>query len=91
MRRVTLALGPRLFNMDANQLQAASDRLAEKIGGLDLDPDERMVLNMLYQAASRTGVESDVQGFATGGFSPMVSISFTYDEIKFDYQPQRDD
>jgi hypothetical protein len=58
--------------MDTSQTQAAADRLAGKLDALDLDVDERAVLEAIFAAAA-TSVESpagDVEGFAFEAFEP---------------------
>ena len=58
--------------MDANQVQRAADRLSAKLDALDLEPDERAVLEAVC-AAGATSVEfadGEVEGFAFDAFGP---------------------
>jgi len=56
--------------MDANQAQRAADRLSAKLDALDLEPDERAVLEAIC-AAGAVSVEfaaGEVEGFAFDAF-----------------------
>jgi hypothetical protein len=52
--------------MDTTRMQAAADRLGSKLDGLDLDADERAVLEAICAAGADSveSVPSDVEGFA---------------------------
>jgi hypothetical protein len=52
--------------MDAEQTQAAADRLAVKLDSLDLDTDERAVLGAILGAGASSvePADQEVEGFA---------------------------
>jgi hypothetical protein len=58
------------MGMDARQMQAAADRLGVKLEALDLDAEERAVLQGMLGAGavSVEPAEGEVQGFAVDSF-----------------------
>ena len=84
-------------------MQAAADRLTAKLEALDLDTDERAVLEGMLGAGA-TSIErtdSEVQGFAIDTFiwfdsagggvakgEPTASVSLNFTKVSFKYTPQ---
>jgi hypothetical protein len=91
--------------MDSDQAQAAADRLAAKLNELDLDDDERAVLEVVLTvgADSVEPVGDEVEGFAFDAFMglgggtlgpglvPAESVSLSFGHIQLTYAKQMPD